>query len=375
MLQGKLAYGGRIKFNDGGPFDPLELGNQVNYLGDTENSIANSLYGNYGNTYSGPPTQNQPAYPTQGNFQVPYGTKTSTYATMPPLLPQKDFEVPYGSTPSPYTTMPPLLPAEDQNWHPPMFPPTDNEYPPVPPPFVPPFAPPPPAETPPGWHPPMSLPDDSNKPRNPEDTNTNYFNEKLTTGEKVASFIPAAAQAFSLIGGPEKTTYAQLNPRYVDYETQRTGIRKESAAAKLQAMKNIRNIAGNSGRALSNMVAANTGIYDATGSQLNKSYGDEYNTNTGIYNQTNQANVGIQNAQNDANAANRAKYRDQMLAAVVNASSAYKGIKKDDRAYSSNNIYNNAVVNNMGTGEYEEYIDPITKLPMTRLRPIKTSID
>jgi hypothetical protein len=190
--------------------------------------------------------------------------------------------------------------------------------------------------------------------------NTNLFNEKLTTGEKVASFIPAAAQAFSLIGGPEKTTYAQLNPRYVDYETQRTGIRKESAAAKLQAMKNIRNIAGNSGRALSNMVAANTGIYDAAGSQLNKSYGDEYNTNTGIYNQTNQANVGIQNTQNDINAANRAKYRDQMLAAVVNASSAYKGIKKDDRAYASNNIFNNAAMDTVGNSEYITRINPET---------------
>lgn len=195
---------------------------------------------------------------------------------------------------------------------------------------------------------------------NNTNANTNYFNEKLTTGEKVASFIPAAAQAFSLIGGPEKTTYAQLNPRYVDYETQRTGIRKESAAAKLQAMKNIRNIAGNSGRALSNMVAANTGIYDATASQLSKSYGDEANMNVGIYNQTNQANVGIQNTQNDINAANRAKYRDQMLAALVNASSAYKGIKKDDRAYASNNIFNNAALDAVGNSEYSIRMNPET---------------
>jgi hypothetical protein len=143
----------------------------------------------------------------------------------------------------------------------------------------------------------------SNTPTN-NTTGNSTFNEGLTTGQKLMPYLPVLGQAATLIGGAEKTKFNQMTPEFIDLKAQRTGVKKAGAEAKSQNLRNIRNIAGNSGRGLSNMVASNTGIYSSTADQLSNSYMTEANTNSQISNQADQFNTNIQNQEVIANEQN-----------------------------------------------------------------------
>lgn len=194
------------------------------------------------------------------------------------------------------------------------------------------------------------------------------FNDALTTGQKLMPYLPALGQAATLIGGATKTDYAEMTPQFIDLKNQRTAAEKQAAIAKLTTNRNIRNTAGNSGRALSNMVTSGAGIQSNLGDQLGQSYMNEANTNSQIANQASQFNTQIKNDEINANEMNKSRWQEQMIATLANTSGAYMGVGKDQRAYASNNRYNEIMGQNLGTEDYIIGYDS-NGLPITKFRP------
>lgn len=186
---------------------------------------------------------------------------------------------------------------------------------------------------------------------------TGTFDDQLRWDEKLMPFLPVAGQALTLIGGPEKTQYQQAKANLVDLKPQRTAAEKQAAIARLVANQNVRNIAGNSGRALSNIVTSNAAIQSNVSDQLAQSYMNEANANAQILNQTGMFNTQIQNEQTNANEANKSKFQEQAIATLANLAGTYSGVGKDQRAYKNQNAFNTMAAENLGTNNYGFYVD------------------
>lgn len=197
---------------------------------------------------------------------------------------------------------------------------------------------------------------------------TNPFNNNLTTPEKLVPFLPVLGQAATLIKGVDQTTYKRATPEMVDLKPQRTAAEKQAAIAKLNANRNIRNTAGNSGRGLTNMITSNAAIQSNLSDQLSQSYLSEATTNTGIKNQFNQMNTQIANEEVNANEMNKSKFQEQAIATLYNLANTYTGVNKDQRMYSSQNNYNQIVGNNLNTQNYMISYDANGN-PIVQFRP------
>src|SRR3990167_7565232 len=172
-------------------------------------------------------------------------------------------------------------------------------------------------------------------------TGQGMFNQGLSTGEQIASYLPAAVQAINLIGGPEKTKFERYKPQYINLEEQRQGIRRQGAQSQAVGQQNIRNVASSPGSYLSNMVAQNVGLNKNLSEGLSNSYLSESTTNTQIGNQAGQMNTGISNQETIANEQNRAAFERAALDTTISGTMAYKGNERDKRLFSSDNLKNN----------------------------------
>lgn len=199
-------------------------------------------------------------------------------------------------------------------------------------------------------------------------TSNNAFNDELTTGQKLMPYLPMLGQAATLIGGATKTDYSEMTPQYINLKNQRTAAEKQAAIARLTTNRNIRNTAGNSGRALSNMVTSGAAIQSNLGDQLGQSYMTEANTNAQIGNQANQFNTQIRNEEINANEMNKSRFQEQAIATLANVANTYSGVGRDQRAFASQNMYNNIAAQNLGT---ENYVIGYTAdgTPITKFRP------
>jgi hypothetical protein len=178
------------------------------------------------------------------------------------------------------------------------------------------------------------------------------FNNKLSTGEYVAAFAPAAIGLGIGLSGAANTSFERVNPDLVNYDPQRQGIRQQGATARGSLNQNVRQNATSSGQALSNMVAGNVGIMDSMNNALGQSYMNEANTNAQIQNQANLSNANISMQETIANEQNKARQQDTIIAALNSAANSYLGLKKDSRAFEANNTFNNQFLKAASTQEY-----------------------
>ena len=173
------------------------------------------------------------------------------------------------------------------------------------------------------------------------------FNDKLTLGEQISTYVPGAVQAAGLIGGIENTKYERYSPNTINLEPQRMQLRKQAANARAIQNQNLRNVSNNAGQYIANSVAGNVGIYDNLGSGLSQSYMTEENANAQIKNQAGMMNTEIGNRQIDANDQNKMAYLKAATDAATSLSSAYRTNAKDGRLYSNNNLVNNTYAGSM----------------------------
>jgi hypothetical protein len=166
------------------------------------------------------------------------------------------------------------------------------------------------------------------------------LDENLRWDEYAAAFLPAAATALTAMKPAERERYQRLQAQLIDPTAQLESAKQQGATARATMNQNVRSSALTQGQALSNSIAGNVGMMDSMNRTLGQiqSAADQYNT--GVQNNVNAANAQIGMQETIANAQNRARRTDMLLASLGNASQTYLGLSKDQRAYDSNNLYN-----------------------------------
>jgi hypothetical protein len=173
------------------------------------------------------------------------------------------------------------------------------------------------------------------------------FNNKLTFGEQFASYLPAATQMFMSRKGPAQTKFQRLNPETVNLELERDLLKQNAATNRATVNQNIRNTAQTPASYLAAMITGNALNTQALNQGLGQSVQNEANYNNQILNNANMFNTKTANDEFIANEMNKAAYQKALLDGIVSGTSAFKGNARDNRAYASNNAYNNAANNSL----------------------------
>jgi len=171
-------------------------------------------------------------------------------------------------------------------------------------------------------------------------------------GALMQSIGPAAQLAGTLIGGPDKTEFDRVNPRYVNPQESINTAERQGALASANMNRSVARGSRTAGQLMGNTVAGNASIGNNMANTVGGLRQNANNMNTNIYNQANAQNAGIQQQEYIANEQNRASYRQSIYGGLTDIGNIGAGTRRDKRMDLAQEMQNNKIVNTLNTSGF-----------------------